>query len=88
MFKKTKRSYLRQCVFDLNAYHVSDCAHEEGIVLRGVALPSFYNSLDSKILIVFILKFSWLDKLCAGLGLLATWYEISYAILKLFIFLQ
>lgn len=40
------------------------------------------------ILINFGLKFFWLDKLCAGLGLLVKWYKTSYAILEPFIFLQ
>lgn len=39
-------------------------------------------------LTIFVLKFFWLDKLCAGLGLLVKWYKTSYAILKSFIFLQ
>lgn len=40
----------------------------------------------STILIIFVLKFFWLDKLCADLGLLMKWYKTSYAILKPFIF--
>lgn len=39
-------------------------------------------------LIIFVLEFSWLDKLYPGLGLLVKWYKTSYAILKPFIFLQ
>ena len=34
----------------------------------------------STILIIFVLKFFWLDKLCASLGLLVKWYKTSYAI--------
>lgn len=42
----------------------------------------------STILTIFVFKFFWLDKLCAGLGLLVKWYKTSYAILKPFLFLQ